>query len=534
MAQSTVDQRGDALLFLEGVILRGAPLSGGNWAARDSQSFIDNGHFLARTVLDVRRRRLMVFGGGRPEETSNDVWVLSLDTPSQWRKLESSGARPLARSGASIAFDEVHDRLLIYGGYAPGQDFTDTWELRLDGAPTWGALSLASSYGGYDAPMIFDPAKNRLLAWTYVPEAPPARMIEFRFDDALGWRLVKTTGMPPTNYWRQNSALDPGRERWLIFGAGSYGPNDTRLWTYDMKLDAWSADGLIDGHRWELVGGMFDPVEDRLVLFGGRYGGNPSTAVYPTELFSYPMSTTDVAQPIATKGIGPSPREFPSMVYDAVQDGLLLAGGGGPVYSTTLMTDFWTLDRGQRSVRRLAALVTDTTIRLNWTIPSHRGRALSLSRRTGDSVWSELMTRAVDSDGLLSFELTDIDPGTSYGFRLVDPGSASVQPLDQYWVRSTGATPVPPAPQGGALVRVLENPARGSIRFVVHLDQATQVGYALFDLQGRSVQQWDRGMLPPGDHLLGADATRGATTGVLFLRVRAGDATVTRRVVSFP
>ncbi len=525
-----VDPVGDALLIQEGLLLKGLPLAGGAWTPRDTLSYIENYHYIPRTVLDIRRRRLMLFGGGRPEEPSNDVWVLSLEAPSQWKKLEAAGTRPEARVGASIAFDEVNDRLLIYGGYVAGRDFTDTWELGLSGEPLWAPLGSASAYAAYDAPAIYDPARNRLLVWTYVPQAPPAKLIEFRFDDALGWRLVNTTGPPPTSYWRQSSAFDPGRERWLHFGAGYYGPNDTRLWSFDLNTDAWSVNGLIDGHRWELVSGMFDPVEDRLVLFGGRYSTIPSTAVYPTELFSFPIGSSDVAQPMVTKGVGPTPREFPWMAYDPVRDGLLLLGGGGPVYSTLCEQDFWTIDRGRRSVRRQAAIVGDSTAQLRWDVPSHRGVLLFLWRRGDASAWVPTDSAVVGSDGLVSFDGRSLQPGTRYGFRLREAAGGGFQPLDQYWVRMSGVAtpPIEPGPQ--PLLRVLQNPARAQVRFLVHLTQPTSVHWELLDLQGRILTQRDEGVLNVGEHALQAGTITGAGSGVLFLRVSAGDSEVVSRV----
>jgi hypothetical protein len=64
--------------------------------------------------------RLIVFGGLTADNNSNnDVWVLrdanGIGTPA-WERLTPSGTAPQQRIGAAVAYDEVRNRLIVFGG----------------------------------------------------------------------------------------------------------------------------------------------------------------------------------------------------------------------------------------------------------------------------------------------------------------------------------------------------------------------------------------------------------------------------------
>ena len=90
----------------------------------------------------------------------------------------------------------------------------------------------------------------------------------------------------------------------------------------------------------------------------------------------------------------------------------------------------------------------------------------------------------------------------------------------------------------GARVELLRavrpNPTRGHATVTFELTRSSQVGLAIFDVQGRLVRRLATGKHAPGVHHATWDGTgpHGRTAaGVYFLRLRAGDVTESRRLV---
>ena len=78
-------------------------------------------------VYDRMRHRMIVFGGMDGLTERNDVWVLELAYPNQWRRLLPTGTPPSPRRQHAAIYDAVHDRMIVFGGGT----FDGTWHLSL-------------------------------------------------------------------------------------------------------------------------------------------------------------------------------------------------------------------------------------------------------------------------------------------------------------------------------------------------------------------------------------------------------------------
>jgi hypothetical protein len=89
----------------------------------------------ASMVYDARRQRLVLFGGRETDGTSlRDLWFLPLGSGAGWAMGDTSGSVPIARWGASAAYDPDRDRMLLFDGTrAPCGDLDgvvyETWAL---------------------------------------------------------------------------------------------------------------------------------------------------------------------------------------------------------------------------------------------------------------------------------------------------------------------------------------------------------------------------------------------------------------------
>ena len=63
----------------------------------------------------------MFDGGVQQGVASTWVWQNS-----QWARAATTG--PSLRNGHAMAYDASRNRVVLFGGFRPGQDFSDTWE----------------------------------------------------------------------------------------------------------------------------------------------------------------------------------------------------------------------------------------------------------------------------------------------------------------------------------------------------------------------------------------------------------------------
>jgi hypothetical protein len=72
--------------------------------------------------------------------TRTDTWELSvrpggIEDSLVWRQLTTAGPVPIAMAIPAIAYDHIHDRLLVHGGNTGLQAGEIVWGLKFDGTP---------------------------------------------------------------------------------------------------------------------------------------------------------------------------------------------------------------------------------------------------------------------------------------------------------------------------------------------------------------------------------------------------------------
>lgn len=124
---------------------------GADWTQETPQTS-PSARWAHATTFDSVHGQLVLFGGvvggvGNGTPTS-DTWIWD---GTDWTK-EAPQSSPQARSTPAMAYDSMHDQVVLFGGYAGGY-VADTWtwsgSSNSSSPPTVGAVVSASAFGGF-------------------------------------------------------------------------------------------------------------------------------------------------------------------------------------------------------------------------------------------------------------------------------------------------------------------------------------------------------------------------------------------------
>jgi len=236
-------------------------------------------------VYDPVRDRMVMFGGFHcysPIGDRNDVWELSLAGTSAWTQLAPTGMPPSERHSHSAIYDPVRDQVVVFGGKDAFSTQNDVWTLSLAGTPTWTRLLPTGTWpsGRYSHSAIYDPVRDWMIVFGgRIPN-------ESSFNDVWAlslagtqaWAQLAPTGTPPSARYSHSAIYDPVYDRMVVFGGHVYSSgracNDayglwlagTPAWT---QLETTGAPPAVRQNH----SAIYDPVRDRMVVFGGSCFG---------------------------------------------------------------------------------------------------------------------------------------------------------------------------------------------------------------------------------------------------------------------
>ncbi len=226
---------------------------------------------------------LVMFGGADEVGTSDDHWEFALN--GAWTRRDVP--RPSARVGATMAYDELHQKIVLFGGTpdvitATAQGLADTWtydgqswtKLAPPASPPrrWGA---AMAYAGNGRIVLFG-GRDLGIPWL-------ADTWEF---DGTSWTPITSTLTPPGRFaammtWAPFTAA---ADRVVLFGGDR---DDVGLgglladhWEYT-TAGGWqprSGPGFPTARRSGAIG--YDALIDRVVMFGGVLNTVPSSSTW--------------------------------------------------------------------------------------------------------------------------------------------------------------------------------------------------------------------------------------------------------------
>ena len=287
-------------------------------------------------VYDGLRDRMVVFGGydaSLPTPQLNDTWALSLAGSGSWSQIIANGGPPPNRYGHTAVVDASHDRMLVFSGAGTSGNLSDLWSLNLSNPIKWLQLSPG---GGAPPAMVYgasayDPVRTRMISFDqdYFYALTIA-------NNSTSWAYIAAT--LPRQVTGASVIYDAPRQRLIMFGGERYpegAHNET--WAYSLS----------GGGGWSFLGGggpsprnshtaVFDPVGNRMLVFGGRSSGVPQNDVWSLSLAGTPSWTS-----LSPTGAAPPTRWDHTAIFDVPRNRMVVYGGASEV--TGLVGDVWAL-----------------------------------------------------------------------------------------------------------------------------------------------------------------------------------------------
>ena len=530
-------------------------------------------------IFDPVRSRMLVVGGWY-YGVKSEVWALTLPDPRAWSLVTDT--QPTDRYLQLAIYDSARDRMVMYGGsywdfhqqgVIQGYTLGDLWTLSLAGPPLWTRLApVGTSPAGRES-AIYDPVRDRMLVIGRVSSSSTARGVwALTFSGAPAWSTLTVSGVPPSDRSRHAAVYDPVRDRVVIVG-GPTGSTLNDVWelslsgtpTWNQLVPSGTPPSGRAGHT-----AVYDPVGDRIVVFGGSDAGGRRN-----DAWGLSLSGTPAWSEIAPAGVLPAPREGHSAIYDPMRSHMVVFGGtdatsvlddvwalslsGAPswvdvlgaaaqrvarsdhsaIYDPMLdrmvmfagadgvgfRSDLWALNFGGPTPT-LASLISARAYRdrveLAWQVGPGGASTATIYRRAEPGTWQALAAVTPDGMGRVMFVDRDVTPGTRYGYRIGITGAGQPTFAGETWVEI-------PTALDFALLGGRPNPSSGRLSAWFTLPAARPAMLELWDVSGRRIAAREVGSLGAGEHTVDLTPRQALPPGVYLLRLTQGERTSTMR-----
>lgn len=395
----------------------------------------------------------------------------------EWEQLSPSSSMS-ERTQASMAYDSQRDRMLVFGGTSGLAYLNDLWQWPLATAGPWARIYPTGAPPDAFSQIFYDAPGDRLVAFA------SGLILGLDFAGSPRWTNLTPTGIAPPP--RPDAAV------------------------------------------------AHDPQNQRLIIYGGGYVGNAHTDVWIAHLGASPYF-----EQVVPEGPEPFARAAAGAVYDPVGDRLIVFGGTGITSGATgYFSDVWALSLGAHPTWQLLSASAPFQ---GFVRGIHYVHAHKLLVPYGGHVWALPLSggpwEAWDPEGLApgaAIQMASTFLPEQRQLAVFGGRSAGVIYSDLW--RTTLPAPVTgvesPQLESGLALAVTPNPARGGAFASFTLPASSPVRIEVLDLAGRRVAARELGTLEAGPHRFELPAGRPLDPGVYFLRLAAAGVSRTTRFVA--
>jgi hypothetical protein len=291
-----------------------SPWSAGRRAIDASALGVRNAHSM---IFDELQNKVLLFGGADASKVRGDTWEWLSDAGS-WRLVTADGPGP--RTFPAFGYDAAREEGILFGGNrvlfgkADETDtfLGDTWRLRRG---RWQRVTVAGPMPRAEAAMGYDRNRRRLVLFGGHRMLAGRRE---RFADTWEWdgqRWIEVATAGPSARNGAALAYDERRDRIVLFGGP--GPSN-ETWEWDGRRWSQQPSGDVPGRFNASM--IYDAAHGVIVRFGGWTGKTRSDETWTRADGPWMLAPAQ----------GPPARNHAAFVYDrARQRGVLFGGHDG-------------------------------------------------------------------------------------------------------------------------------------------------------------------------------------------------------------
>ena len=208
----------------------------------------------------------------------------------------------------------------------------------LDSNGAWRLISDPDTPPVFRIPVgAYDPRRDRLLVIEGGNFIFNGAVIVHSLDFASQqWSSISANGEPPDIQFLPSLIYDPVRDRLVLFGDST---------VYELTLanpPTWhrlTTSGVRPSAKWGTCA-VFDSARDRAIVYGGgALDETTGAAIYSSDAYFFSLTSNEWTT-LAQSGVRPTGRAWAGATYDAVSDRMLMFGGGNV---TGPLNDLWVL-----------------------------------------------------------------------------------------------------------------------------------------------------------------------------------------------
>ena len=293
-------------------------------------------------AYDAKRGVVVMFGGvvgpAGGGGYSNEIWEWD---GTAWTQKHPTGAAPVPRGGAAMAYDPKLQAIVMFGG-DNGNSANPQGDMWSWNGTAWAPISLSGTVppASYYVEMATDPYNGSVVMYDADTQGATAGFYEWKNG---GWTQLAQPGpgpivAPPDAQEGQAVAFDPTRGIVVTFGgtgASPYSDSVQQTWIWNGTWHLFT--GGQPGSRVE-ARMVYDRAHDEMVLFGGERitGGN----LLYSDTWTFKNNTWIQQVPAHV----PPARMEQTMVYDPAHGNVVMFGGQTDHFNGAAMADTWTWD----------------------------------------------------------------------------------------------------------------------------------------------------------------------------------------------
>ncbi|HEY3217322.1 MAG TPA: kelch repeat-containing protein [Candidatus Eisenbacteria bacterium] len=237
--------------------------------------------------------------------------------------------------------------------------------------------SLARPSAAEDCAAIYDPADHSLVLFGGKNDQNRNLSELWRLDlDRRTWNRIQPVGEAPPPTEDHSLIYDPLGDRLILFG-GENGPTCNQVWSFEFKARRWRSMADSTAPFREDHTAIFDSRGKRMVVFGGQVNGDDNDDLWALNLD--PQSRTfEKWSRLAAEADHPGARDDHVAVYDSLRNRMIVYGGWNKD-AKEYLGDTWALDFASSA----DSLARWHHVKTKWSHPPKRRHAVGVydSRR---------------------------------------------------------------------------------------------------------------------------------------------------------